>query len=50
MAREDGIWTWGRFFPTELRGVSAVELSIGDASLGWTPAEFRGVIGRLLAG
>jgi threonine aldolase len=50
MAREDGIWTWGAFFPTEIPGFSRTELSVGDATLEWTPAEFRGVIERLLAG
>jgi hypothetical protein len=48
MAREEGIWTWSRFYPSELPGVSAVELSVGDATLEWTPTEFRGLIGRLL--
>jgi threonine aldolase len=49
LAREDGIWTWGRFHPTDIPGISAVELSIGDATLEWKPAEFRGVVRRLLS-
>ena len=49
IAREDGVWTWGRFHASEFPGVSGVELSVGDATLEWTPAEFREVIGRLLA-
>jgi threonine aldolase len=49
LARDEGTWTWSRFFPAEVPGVSAVELSVGDATLAWTPAEFRGVIARLLA-
>jgi threonine aldolase len=50
LAREDRIWTWGRFHSTEIPGISRVELSVGDATLQWAPAEFGDVIGRLLAG
>ncbi|MEO8273725.1 MAG: beta-eliminating lyase-related protein [Chloroflexota bacterium] len=50
LAQEDGIWTWSGFYPTEIPGISRVELSVGDATLEWTPAEFRDVIERLLAG
>lgn len=50
LAKEDGIWTWGRFHPTEIPGISRTELSVGDATLEWSPAEFRGAIERLLAG
>jgi threonine aldolase len=49
IAREEGTWTWGRFFPTEVPDVSRVELSVGEATLAWSPAEFRAVIARLLA-
>jgi threonine aldolase len=48
LAREDGVWTWGRFHESEFPGISGVELSVGDATLEWTPAEFRSVIARLL--
>lgn len=50
LAREDGVWTWGRFYESEFPGISGVELSVGDATLDWTPTEFRSVIERLLAG
>jgi hypothetical protein len=50
LAREDGEWTWGRFPASEFPGIAGVELSVGDATLAWTPAEFRRVIGRLLVG
>jgi threonine aldolase len=50
IAREDGIWTWGGFYPTEIPGIARTELSVGDATLEWTPIEFRAVIERLLAG
>lgn len=49
LAREDGIWTWARFYSTEIPGIARAELSVGDATLEWTPTEFREVIGRLLA-
>jgi threonine aldolase len=49
LATDDGIWTWARFHATEIPGISRVELSVGDATLEWTPAEFREVIARLLA-
>jgi threonine aldolase len=49
LATDDRIWTWGRFHATEIPGISRVELSVGDATLEWTPAEFREVIARLLS-
>ena len=48
MARERGIWTWGMFAGTDVPGFSKAELSVGDAALDWTPAEFRSVIEGLL--
>ena len=50
LASEDRIWTWGKFYPTEVPGISRAELGVGDATLDWTPVEFREVIGRLLDG
>jgi hypothetical protein len=50
LAREEGIWTWSRFYGSDFPGVAGVELSVGDATLEWTPAEFRSVVERLLAG
>jgi threonine aldolase len=49
LARDDGVWTWARFYGTEVPGIARAELSVGDATLDWTPDEFRDVIGRLLA-
>jgi threonine aldolase len=49
LAREDGVWTWGVFAETDVAGISKAELSVGDAALDWSPAEFRSVIDRLLA-
>ncbi len=48
LARNDGTWTWSRFYDTEIPGISRTELSVGDATLEWTPTEFRAVIERLL--
>jgi hypothetical protein len=48
LAREDGVWTWPRAAPTESPQVQAVELQVGDATMGFTPAEVRDVIRRLL--
>jgi hypothetical protein len=48
LAREEGIWTWGRFHATDVPGVQRAELEVGDATLEWRPAEFREVIRRLL--
>ncbi|MEO5703539.1 MAG: beta-eliminating lyase-related protein [Candidatus Limnocylindrales bacterium] len=50
LAKDERIWTWGAFYATEVPGISRTELSVGDATLLWTPAEFRGVIASLLAG
>lgn len=50
IAREDRVWTWGMFAETDVAGISKAELSVGDAALDWTPAEFRSAIERLLAG
>jgi threonine aldolase len=49
LAKEDGIWTWGKFYPTEIPGISRTELSVGDATLEWAPSDFRSAIERLLA-
>ena len=50
LAKEDRIWTWGKFNSTDVPGISRAELGVGDASLEWPPAAFREVIERLLAG
>jgi threonine aldolase len=49
MAREDGIWTWGRFSPTGAPRAQRVELETGDATLEFSPEGVRTVIERLLA-
>ena len=48
LARDEGIWTWPRSWPAPA-GRSEVELDVGDATLGFTPDEFAGIVQRLLA-
>jgi threonine aldolase len=48
LAREDGIWTWSRSWPSP-PGHSEVEFDVGDAALGWTPQDVADVVGRLLS-
>jgi threonine aldolase len=50
LAKDEGIWTWGKIHPTEVPGIARAELGVGDATLEWTPTAFREVIERLLAG
>ena len=49
LATERKVWTWPRAYSTELPDHVVVELSVGDATLGWTPAEVRDVLEGLLA-
>jgi threonine aldolase len=49
LAEEQKVWTWPRAFPTDLPDHAVVELAVGDATLGWTPAEVREVVEGLLA-
>jgi len=49
IARDERVCTWGTFQRTEVPGVSRAELSVGDATLDWTGAEFRALVERLLA-
>ena len=48
LAREDRIWTFYHPAATDVPGVCRLELEVGDATLQWTPAEFRRVVERLL--
>lgn len=49
VAEEDGIWTWRSTFPSTNPDWQVVELSVGDATLEFEPAEVRRVIERLIA-
>jgi threonine aldolase len=50
IAVDRGLWTWPKTFTTELPGWQAVELSVGDATMGFTPAEVRALVAEILAG
>jgi threonine aldolase len=48
LAREERIWTFWYQWPTGMPGVQRVELEVGDATLKFSPLEFRDVVERLL--
>ena len=48
MATEQRLWTWGGSAPTETPGYRRVELTVGDATLGFTPAEVATIVRTLL--
>jgi len=50
IARDEGIWTFGHFFETGAPRSQRVELETGDATMEFSPEEFRSVVERLLAG
>ena len=47
LAREERIWTFS-FGPSDVPGVQRAELEVGDATIQFSPEEFRNVIDRLL--
>jgi threonine aldolase len=47
LAREEHIWAFS-FWPTEVPGVQRAELEVGDATLRFSPEEFKDIIERLL--
>jgi hypothetical protein len=49
LAREEGIFTWARSSPGETPAFRVVELAVGDATLGFTPAEVAAIVGRLVS-
>jgi threonine aldolase len=48
IAEQRGLWTWPRTYPTELPGWRVVELSVGDATLEFSPAEVRALVAEIL--
>ncbi len=50
LAKEQGVWTWPEAMPTADPGVQRVELAVGDATLGLSPAEVADLVTALLAG
>jgi threonine aldolase len=49
LAEEEKIWTWSGAGTTNLPGQVVVELTVGDATLEWSPGEVRDVVAELLA-
>lgn len=49
LAAEEGIWTWGGSQTTERLEWRRLELHVGDATLGFEPAEVRTLLARLLS-
>ncbi len=50
VATERSVWLWPGVAPADLPGWHAVELTVGDATLGFTPAEVRDLVEDVLHG
>jgi len=50
VAAQRKVWTWSWTFPSDTPGWSVVELAVGDATLGFTPAEVRDLVEDVLHG
>lgn len=50
IAEEDGIWTFAEPFAVDAPGLVRLELSVGDATLGFEPEEVRRLVERLACG
>jgi threonine aldolase len=50
LAADQGIWTWQQAVPTADPAVQQVELTVGDATREFQPAEIRDIIAVLAAG
>jgi len=48
LAREEGVFTWARSAPGDTPNSRVVELAVGDATLGFTPAEVAAILRRLV--
>ena len=48
IARRDKIWTFPRPFSTVSPTLQRIEFTVGDATLDFTPAEVRDLIGALI--
>jgi threonine aldolase len=48
LALEKDTFTWPKSTPTDLASWQAVELTVGDATLEWTPGEVRDLVAGLL--
>ncbi|MFT5224057.1 MAG: threonine aldolase, partial [Glaciecola sp.] len=50
VARDERIWTWSDTHPTGHPDWRRVEMHVGDATLEFTPAEFRSIVARIVEG
>ena len=50
LATAERIWTWGGTVPTDTPGIRRVELTVGDATLGYAPPEVARIVNSLLPG
>ena len=50
IASEQRLWTWGSTSRTDLPGWQVVELSVGDATLEFSPAEVAAILADILSG
>ncbi|MFT5222491.1 MAG: threonine aldolase [Glaciecola sp.] len=50
IAKDDGISTWSDTHPTGHPDWRSVEMTVGDATLDFTPAEFRSIAARIVEG
>jgi hypothetical protein len=48
MATEQRLWTWNGSLSTETPGYRSVELTVGEATLAFTPAEVAAAVRTLL--
>lgn len=48
LARDEKVWTWGEAEASDLPDYVTVELTVGDATLEWTPEEVREVVTAVL--
>jgi threonine aldolase len=48
MATEQGLWTWGGSMPADTPDIRRLELTVGDATLAFTPAEVAHIVRTLL--
>jgi hypothetical protein len=50
VAREQGVYTWPRSAPGPLASVRILELTVGDATLAFSPDEAAGLVASLARG
>jgi threonine aldolase len=48
LARQEGIWTFGRWWTSDSPRTQKVELAVGDATLGFAPDEVRDILTSLV--